>query len=103
MIRRPPRSTLFPYTTLFRSWSTPGTLRSERLPSLRTVVSMDGQRVDGVFQPEDFLALGAGVGTAALRERQRSVSPSDVCYILYTSGSTAMPKGVTLAHGGVIE
>src|SRR3712207_8821138 len=23
MIRRPPRSTLFPYTTLFRSWNTP--------------------------------------------------------------------------------
>src|SRR5262245_64183050 len=23
MIRRPPRSTLFPYTTLFRSWSPP--------------------------------------------------------------------------------
>ena len=83
--------------------SVPGALRSERLPSLRTVVSMDGQRVDGVFQPEEFLALGAGMGTAALRERERSVSPSDVCYILYTSGSTALPKGVTLAHGGVIE
>ena len=83
--------------------SVPGALRSERLPSLRTVVSMDGQRVDGVFQSEEFLALGAGMGTAALRERQRSVSPSDVCYILYTSGSTALPKGVTLAHGGVIE
>src|SRR5258707_2017708 len=25
MIRRPPRSTLFPYTTLFRSWWSPGT------------------------------------------------------------------------------
>src|SRR4051794_41666570 len=24
MIRRPPRSTLFPYTTLFRSWSVAG-------------------------------------------------------------------------------
>jgi fatty-acyl-CoA synthase len=83
--------------------SAPGALRSERLPRLRTVVSMDGRRVDGVFQPEDFLARGAGVGTAALRERQRTISPSDVCYILYTSGSTAMPKGVTLAHGGVIE
>ena len=83
--------------------SAPGALRSERLPELRTVVSMDGRRVDGVFQPEDFLALGARVGTSALRVRQRSVSPSDVCYILYTSGSTAMPKGVTLAHGGVIE
>jgi len=83
--------------------SAPGALRSERLPRLRTVVSMDGRRVDGAFQPEDFLALGTGVGTAALRESQRSVNPDDVCYILYTSGSTAMPKGVTLAHGGVIE
>src|SRR6266852_3719907 len=83
--------------------SAPGALRSERLPRLRTVVSMDGRRGDGVFPSEDFLALGAGVGTAALRVSQRSVSPSDVCYILYTSGSTATPKGVTLAHGGIIE
>jgi fatty-acyl-CoA synthase len=83
--------------------SAPGALRSERLPRLRTVVCMDERRVDGVFRSADFLGRGAGVGTAALRERQRSVSPSDVCYILYTSGSTATPKGVTLAHGGVIE
>src|SRR6266516_6689421 len=27
MIRRPPRSTLFPYTTLFRSWPVPVTAR----------------------------------------------------------------------------
>src|SRR3712207_7194642 len=27
MIRRPPRSTLFPYTTLFRSWGQRGTAR----------------------------------------------------------------------------
>src|SRR3712207_8180659 len=29
MIRRPPRSTLFPYTTLFRSWIRCGKLASE--------------------------------------------------------------------------
>src|SRR5438093_4156298 len=27
MLRRPPRSTLFPYTTLFRSLSVPGSIR----------------------------------------------------------------------------
>src|SRR5687768_17807430 len=27
MIRRPPRSTLFPYTTLFRSWSAASSIR----------------------------------------------------------------------------
>src|SRR5438270_13716277 len=29
MIRRPPRSTLFPYTTLFRSWHPDGTPRTD--------------------------------------------------------------------------
>src|SRR2546429_2108005 len=32
MIRRPPRSTLFPYTTLFRSGRTLGLFRSDRRP-----------------------------------------------------------------------
>src|SRR6266540_4454934 len=30
MIRRPPRSTLFPYTTLFRSWTRPSPTRDGR-------------------------------------------------------------------------
>src|SRR3712207_8238384 len=30
MIRRPPRSTLFPSTTLFRSWEQPRVLREQR-------------------------------------------------------------------------
>src|SRR5256885_8708303 len=35
MIRRPPRSTLFPYTTLFRSWQAPGWQTASRLCSPR--------------------------------------------------------------------
>src|SRR2546430_12609001 len=38
MIRRPPRSTLFPYTTLFRSHETPQEI-CPRLERLRTVKS----------------------------------------------------------------
>src|SRR2546429_3712281 len=34
MIRRPPRSTLFPYTTLFRSQSQPATQRRRVSPEL---------------------------------------------------------------------
>src|SRR5690348_17566111 len=44
MIRRPPRSTLFPYTTLFRSWSRAGLSSappvSRKAASLRSSESM---------------------------------------------------------------
>src|SRR5438309_5382788 len=55
MIRRPPRSTLFPYTTLFRS------------PWLRRV------RGEDVLQVE----RRAGVHPRALRERPARVEPRD--------------------------
>src|SRR2546425_7052226 len=45
MIRRPPRSTLFPYTTLFRSW--------EKLPRVSFPL-LDGQ--GPVFEP--FAKIG---------------------------------------------
>src|SRR5258707_12026789 len=37
MIRRPPRSTLFPYTTLFRSWARRKWDAYSRVPFLRLV------------------------------------------------------------------
>src|SRR5947207_7488050 len=47
MIRRPPRSTLFPYTTLFRShrWHCPGGLYP------RAAVNRPGKRCRGAGQP----------------------------------------------------
>jgi fatty-acyl-CoA synthase len=81
----------------------PGALRSARLPHLRTVVSLDERRHDGVFQRADFVARASMVTDAAVESARGAVKADDLCYILYTSGSTATPKGVTLAHGGVIE
>src|SRR5258705_2666910 len=42
MIRRPPRSTLFPYTTLFRSSRAAGTSASARLAALAPFLRTDG-------------------------------------------------------------
>ena len=71
-------------------------------PQLQTVVAIDGPPRPGVSSLTDFLAGGAAVDAAALGAAQRAVTPRDIAYILYTSGSTAAPKGVTLAHGNVI-
>src|SRR5256885_5498096 len=56
MIRRPPRSTLFPYTTLFRSL--------ER--------ALDDAPADRRFGPRS----------------------GDDTYVIYTGGTTGMPRGV---------
>src|SRR3712207_7029270 len=70
MIRRPPRSTLFPYTTLFRSFV------GDEDGNVRALLIHDVERVDGRFQkvegterelPADLVFLAMGF-TGAQRE-----------------------------------
>src|SRR5690349_22365136 len=48
MIRRPPRSTLFPYTTLFRSRYAPGHRRAPRAASARRGIRASLQTTSSV-------------------------------------------------------
>src|SRR5258708_29729007 len=41
MIRRPPRSTLFPYTTLFRSWTARSVNVSKYIMAISNATAMD--------------------------------------------------------------
>src|SRR5688572_21660780 len=64
MIRRPPRSTLFPYTTLFRSWTvnTTGTYTVKGTGCGGTNVDMSGSADvrDGTLAPAPY-SIGAYV------------------------------------------
>jgi fatty-acyl-CoA synthase len=76
---------------------------SARLPKLARVVVADGDRGSALTAFDSLWDLGADVTDAELDTAQRAVTPDDVAYILYTSGTTSTPKGVQLAHGGLIE
>src|SRR3712207_6719514 len=54
MIRRPPRSTLFPYTTLFRSVCAAETLEQKKTPLIYRVHDTPSQ--EKVFALADFLS-----------------------------------------------
>ena len=81
---------------------------SPRLPHLRRIVVAGdtfrrGETRSDLVAFESLPDLGRDVSDAELAEAQRAVSPDDIAYILYTSGTTSTPKGVQLAHGGLIE
>src|SRR3712207_8823845 len=81
MIRRPPRSTLFPYTTLFRS-----RLRRGRESRCLPAVGCDAASRPGV----EVLALvgEAAVAVASRRDRAACVPPP----VAGSEGQTAEPQ-----------
>lgn len=79
-----------------------GELKAARYPALRSLIAC-GKKQAGTFGWQDFLDLGRGVALDDFTAVKTKVSAADIAYILYTSGSTAEPKGVMLNHGSLIE
>src|SRR2546422_1856871 len=77
MIRRPPRSTLFPYTTLFRSW--------RRRPALRAGDARPRRHRDdtGVHPPADRRAQADVQTVPPERDRKSTRLNSSHGYISY--------------------
>src|SRR3989442_14638487 len=85
MIRRPPRSTLFPYTTLFRST----VLADAWLPDLVRLGELERHLGDGVIEAIVDAALEKG----RLRKRERRRIMSFPLVIRLMIAMTLMPDG----------
>src|SRR2546430_9335273 len=95
MIRRPPRSTLFPYTTLFRSQHQASIVHfaiSEPPPDLSvgqpvTVVAKSGAPITGIVVPRDAVVRsGNGEAIVWLQDRKSTrlnSSHSQISYAVF--------------------
>ena len=63
-----------------------------KCPTLEHIVCFETGGLD------EIKAYGSGVSDEALDARINSVQKTDLCSIVYTSGSTAAPKGVEMTH-----
>jgi acyl-CoA synthetase (AMP-forming)/AMP-acid ligase II len=77
-------------------------LRLAGAPLLRTVVMLGKRSEPGLMSRDQFEALAAQVPGSVVDESAGRVRPDDVGLMVYTSGTTANPKGCQLTHRGVV-
>jgi long-chain acyl-CoA synthetase len=75
------------------------------LPAVRGVVAFQGGGA-GVESWEAFLQRGRRATqrlSAEVQRRKEKVGPDDLATVMYTSGTTGVPKGVMLSHGNIVS
>lgn len=80
-----------------------GRADSADAPFLRKVVLLHGEGDRRFAGWEAFLKAGAGVWQALAEARATRIQPCDQAVIIYTSGTTSLPKGVIHLHSTVVS
>ena len=75
----------------------------DKIPNIRKVVLFSGNCPDDewVISFEDFVSLGRDISAEQVDQMIAAVEADDLACIVYTSGTTGIPKGAMLTHDNV--
>ncbi|QUT07380.1 AMP-binding protein [Sphingobium phenoxybenzoativorans] len=77
-------------------------LSLDEAPMLRSIICLDPPAPAYLMEAAQALALGRDVADEAVDARIDAVDKEDIAMILYTSGTTANPKGALISHRGQV-
>ena len=91
-----------------------GELRAARLPELQRLIFLGANEPypsgeppvplpQGMLDWGELLQMGDDIPVEQLREREASLDFDDPIDIQYTSGTTGLPRGVTLTHHNIVN
>jgi fatty-acyl-CoA synthase len=81
----------------------PGEVRAKRVPTLTTLIRIDGGETPGYVRFDDVLGMGGERHRRMLAELQPKLQFDDAINIQFTSGTTGAPKGATLTHHNLLN
>jgi len=86
-----------------RESAEPLLLELDTAPLLRSVIMMEESDQPGVVSSQRFMAFADEVSEQAVWTRRSRVALKQPCMMMYTSGTTANPKGCRLSHEALVR
>lgn len=77
-------------------------LALDAAPMLRRIICLDPPCQPFTLPSGEALAMGISVEDSRLDARIDAVDPEDIAFILYTSGTTANPKGALISNRAIV-
>ncbi|GAB0088945.1 hypothetical protein DMENIID0001_034110 [Sergentomyia squamirostris] len=73
-------------------------IQSKTLPALSLIIIDSNKHFAGTIRLQDVSSMASSSQIDKIEEIQKDISPDSGCYIMFTSGTTGLPKAALLKH-----